>query len=77
MTEVQRLLHESGLPADQGTVVLTCMLESRIVDKSSLTKQEEVVITRINRLHDYLDQLEDWACGKERLLANVFEIFNE
>ena len=76
MTEVQCLLYESGQPTDQGTVVLSCMLENGTVVDSGLTKQEEVVITRINLLHDSLDKLENWAYSKEGPLDSLLEIPN-
>ena len=57
--DVQYLLNESGMLVNQGTLILSCMLQDGVVSTLGLTNQEERVITRTNQLHDSLDQLEE------------------
>ena len=71
---VQISLDNSSVPVNQDTVMLSYMLQEGSASTSGLTKQEEVITTRINQLNDSLDQVEDCARGEEGLLANVLEI---
>ena len=75
--EVQRLLGESGMPINHGTVAVSLMLREGITGTVALIRQEEGIVTRINQLHSSLDQLEKRVQDKEGLLADVLALPKE
>ena len=68
---------KSRVPANHSTVLVSCMLNEGLVDPDDVTKEEEVLITRVGQLHHSLDQLEEQVKVKEGFLADILKIPEE